>query len=82
MLKYELSDEFLGKGQFGEVFKGRERSTGKAVAIKVTSKRVLAGSPKKEQQLRQEVALMRRLAGSCPHVVKLLDVEVGMSLCV
>ncbi|CAM9768459.1 unnamed protein product, partial [Heterosigma akashiwo] len=48
MLKYELSDEFLGKGQFGEVFKGRERSTGKAVAIKVTSKRVLAGSPKKE----------------------------------
>uniref|UniRef100_A0A8C4NI68 Serine/threonine-protein kinase n=1 Tax=Eptatretus burgeri TaxID=7764 RepID=A0A8C4NI68_EPTBU len=52
-------DEVLGSGQFGIVYGGKHRKTGRDVAIKVIDK--LRFQTKQESQLRNEVAILQGL---------------------
>ncbi|XP_043553979.1 serine/threonine-protein kinase D1 isoform X1 [Chiloscyllium plagiosum] len=52
-------DEVLGSGQFGIVYGGKHRKTGRDVAIKVIDK--LRFPTKQESQLRNEVAILQNL---------------------
>ncbi|CAG9764072.1 unnamed protein product [Ceutorhynchus assimilis] len=60
-------DEVLGSGQFGIVYGGVHRRTGRSVAIKVIDK--LRFPTKQEAQLKNEVAILQNL--SHPGVVNL-----------
>ncbi|GCC34462.1 hypothetical protein chiPu_0012936 [Chiloscyllium punctatum] len=62
-----FADEVLGSGQFGIVYGGKHRETGRDVAIKVIDK--LRFPTKQESQLRNEVAILQGL--SHPGVVNL-----------
>ncbi|XP_013882259.1 protein kinase D4 [Austrofundulus limnaeus] len=62
-----FTDEVLGSGQFGVVFKGTHRQTGRSVAIKVIDKTRFP--TKQERQLRNEVGILQNL--SHPGVVLL-----------
>ncbi|XP_015113925.1 serine/threonine-protein kinase D3 [Diachasma alloeum] len=55
-------DEVLGSGQFGIVYGGTHRKTGRAVAIKVIDK--LRFPTKQEAQLKNEVAILQNLSHS------------------
>ncbi|XP_046421888.1 serine/threonine-protein kinase D3 isoform X1 [Neodiprion virginianus] len=55
-------DEVLGSGQFGIVYGGTYRKTGRAVAIKVIDK--LRFPTKQEAQLKNEVAILQNLSHS------------------
>ncbi|KAG8449601.1 hypothetical protein GDO86_016300 [Hymenochirus boettgeri] len=52
-------DEVLGSGQFGVVYGGKHRKTGRDVAIKIIDK--LRFPTKQESQLRNEVAILQNL---------------------
>lgn len=52
-----FADEVLGSGQFGIVYGGKHRKTGRDVAIKVIDK--LRFPTKQESQLRNEVAILQ-----------------------
>uniref|UniRef100_A0A8C7SZR9 Serine/threonine-protein kinase n=1 Tax=Oncorhynchus mykiss TaxID=8022 RepID=A0A8C7SZR9_ONCMY len=54
-----FSDEVLGSGQFGIVYGGKHRKTGRDVAIKVIDK--MRFPTKQESQLRNEVAILQIL---------------------
>ncbi|XP_078062841.1 serine/threonine-protein kinase D2-like, partial [Mustelus asterias] len=62
-----FADEVLGSGQFGIVYGGKHRETGRDVAIKVIDK--LRFPTKQESQLRNEVAILQGLRH--PGVVNL-----------
>ncbi|XP_038641995.1 serine/threonine-protein kinase D2 isoform X1 [Scyliorhinus canicula] len=62
-----FADEVLGSGQFGIVYGGKHRKTGRDVAIKVIDK--LRFPTKQENQLRNEVAILQGLRH--PGVVNL-----------
>ncbi|KAJ8281827.1 hypothetical protein COCON_G00043460 [Conger conger] len=63
---YQISaDEVLGSGQFGIVYGGTHRQSGRAVAVKVIDKTRFP--TKQERQLRNEVAILQKL--SHPGVV-------------
>lgn len=53
-----FADEVLGSGQFGIVYGGKHRKTGRDVAIKVIDK--MRFPTKQESQLRNEVAILQR----------------------
>lgn len=55
-------DEVLGSGQFGVVYGGKHRKTGRDVAVKVIDK--LRFPTKQESQLRNEVAILQSLRHS------------------
>ncbi|KAF3837215.1 hypothetical protein F7725_004679, partial [Dissostichus mawsoni] len=58
---YQIStDEVLGSGQFGIVYKGTHRKSGRPVAIKVIDKTRFP--TKQETQLRNEVAILQNLS--------------------
>ncbi|KAK5858626.1 hypothetical protein PBY51_002752 [Eleginops maclovinus] len=58
---YQIStDEVLGSGQFGVVYKGTHRKSGRPVAIKVIDKTRF--HTKQETQLRNEVAILQNLS--------------------
>ncbi|XP_062416747.1 protein kinase D4 isoform X2 [Pungitius pungitius] len=58
---YQIStDEVLGSGQFGVVYKGTHRTSGHPVAIKVIDKTRFP--TKQERQLRNEVAFLQNLS--------------------
>lgn len=60
---YQISpDEVLGAGQFGTVYGGTYRRTGRPVAIKVIDK--LRFPTKQEAQLKNEVAILQNLSHS------------------
>ncbi|XP_024001710.1 serine/threonine-protein kinase D2-like [Salvelinus sp. IW2-2015] len=52
-----FADEILGSGQFGVVYGGKHRKTGRDVAVKVIDK--LRFPTKQESQLRNEVAILQ-----------------------
>ncbi|XP_051775951.1 serine/threonine-protein kinase D1 isoform X3 [Erpetoichthys calabaricus] len=54
-----FADEVLGSGQFGIVYGGKHRKTGRDVAIKIIDK--LRFPTKQESQLRNEVAILQNL---------------------
>uniref|UniRef100_H3CQP7 protein kinase C n=1 Tax=Tetraodon nigroviridis TaxID=99883 RepID=H3CQP7_TETNG len=54
-----FADEVLGSGQFGVVYGGKHRMTGRDVAVKVIDK--LRFPTKQESQLRNEVAILQGL---------------------
>ncbi|KAM8847401.1 serine/threonine-protein kinase D3-like isoform 2-T2 [Synchiropus picturatus] len=54
-----FADEVLGSGQFGIVYAGKHRKSGRDVAIKVIDK--LRFPTKQESQLRNEVAILQNL---------------------
>uniref|UniRef100_A0AAQ5YY63 Serine/threonine-protein kinase n=1 Tax=Amphiprion ocellaris TaxID=80972 RepID=A0AAQ5YY63_AMPOC len=54
-----FADEVLGSGQFGVVYGGKHRKTGRDVAVKVIDK--LRFPTKQESQLRNEVAILQSL---------------------
>ncbi|RWS02096.1 serine/threonine-protein kinase D1-like protein, partial [Dinothrombium tinctorium] len=59
-LQYQIfPDEVLGSGQFGIVYGGVHRTTGRAVAIKVIDK--LRFPTKQEAQLKNEVAILQNI---------------------
>lgn len=60
-------DELLGSGQFGKVYGGVHRASGRAVAIKVIEKQRFP--QKQEDQLKNEVVILQNLR--CPGVVHL-----------
>nr|KAF6430110.1 protein kinase D3 [Molossus molossus] len=53
-----FADEVLGSGQFGIVYGGKHRKTGRDVAIKVIDK--MRFPTKQESQLRNEVAILQK----------------------
>uniref|UniRef100_A0A8C7S432 Serine/threonine-protein kinase n=2 Tax=Oncorhynchus mykiss TaxID=8022 RepID=A0A8C7S432_ONCMY len=54
-----FADEILGSGQFGVVYGGKHRKSGRDVAVKVIDK--LRFPTKQESQLRNEVAILQSL---------------------
>ncbi|XP_061785038.1 serine/threonine-protein kinase D3-like isoform X1 [Nerophis lumbriciformis] len=54
-----FADDVLGSGQFGIVYGGKHRKTGKDVAIKIIDK--MRFPTKQESQLRNEVAILQNL---------------------
>ncbi|XP_041090545.1 serine/threonine-protein kinase D2-like [Polyodon spathula] len=54
-----FADDVLGSGQFGVVYGGKHRKTGRDVAVKVIDK--LRFPTKQESQLRNEVAILQSL---------------------
>uniref|UniRef100_A0A8C8RQV9 protein kinase C n=1 Tax=Pelusios castaneus TaxID=367368 RepID=A0A8C8RQV9_9SAUR len=56
-------DEVLGAGQFGVVYGGKHRKSGRDVAIKVIDK--LRFPPRQESQLRNEVSILQSLHSPC-----------------
>ncbi|XP_072232619.1 protein kinase D4 [Leuresthes tenuis] len=67
-LVYQIfTDEILGSGQFGVVYRGTHRTSGRSVAIKVIDKTRFP--TKQERQLRNEVSILQNL--SHPAVVLL-----------
>ncbi|XP_074861196.1 serine/threonine-protein kinase D1-like [Carettochelys insculpta] len=61
---YQLfPDEVLGAGQFGVVYGGKHRKSGRDVAIKVIDK--LRFPPRQENQLRNEVSILQSLHSPC-----------------
>ncbi|XP_061602859.1 serine/threonine-protein kinase D3-like isoform X2 [Cololabis saira] len=54
-----FADDVLGSGQFGIVYGGKHRKTGKDVAIKIIDK--MRFPTKQESQLRNEVAILQKL---------------------
>uniref|UniRef100_A0A3Q3M7G3 non-specific serine/threonine protein kinase n=1 Tax=Mastacembelus armatus TaxID=205130 RepID=A0A3Q3M7G3_9TELE len=61
-----FTEELLGSGQFGVVYRGTHRTSSRPVAIKVIDK---TRFPKQETQLRNEVSILQKL--SHPGVVLL-----------
>ena len=61
--------ELVGTGAFGRVYKGRERGTGRIVALKFLPKRQRTATQLK--RLHEEIAIMRRLRH--PNIIALLD---------
>ncbi|XP_049922966.1 protein kinase D4 [Epinephelus moara] len=55
-----FTDEVLGSGQFGVVYRGTHRKSGRPVAIKVIDKTRFP--TKQERQLRNEVAILQNLS--------------------
>jgi len=69
---YEVSNEELGRGHYGVVFKGRSRATGKQVAIKRINKR--STEKKQMQMIEREVQCMQALNESPhPNIVRMHD---------
>uniref|UniRef100_A0A671RGM2 Serine/threonine-protein kinase D3-like n=1 Tax=Sinocyclocheilus anshuiensis TaxID=1608454 RepID=A0A671RGM2_9TELE len=64
-----FSDEVLGSGQFGVVYGGTHRHTGRPVAVKVIDKTKFP--TKQEEQTKNEVSILQRL--SHPGVIHLED---------
>ncbi|CAM5166450.1 unnamed protein product [Natator depressus] len=56
-------DEVLGAGQFGVVYGGKHRKSGRDVAIKVIDK--LRFPPRQENQFRNEVSILQSLHSPC-----------------
>ncbi|XP_053305135.1 serine/threonine-protein kinase D1-like [Spea bombifrons] len=61
-------DDVLGSGQFGTVYGGKHRKTGRDVAIKVIDK--LRFQSIQESQLRNEVAILQNLRFPCVVVLE------------
>eukprot|EP00117_Sycon_ciliatum_P014602 scpid66984/ scgid14795/ Calcium/calmodulin-dependent protein kinase type 1D; CaM kinase I delta; CaM kinase ID; CaMKI-like protein kinase len=65
--KYDLK-EVLGTGAFSEVVRGKDKSTGRQVAVKCIDRKALKGS---EGALENEVAVLRRV--SHPNIIALIE---------
>ena len=61
------------RGAFSEVFRGRDRTTGKEIAVKVLQKdKILeSGNEKSVQRLQTEILILQNV--SHPNIIQLID---------
>ncbi|GFP81470.1 cbl-interacting serine/threonine-protein kinase 5 [Phtheirospermum japonicum] len=74
--KYEIG-RVLGKGNFAKVYHGRNLGTSECVAIKVIKKDESIKHQKMMEQIKREIAIMRRVRH--PHIVELKEVMATRS---
>ena len=64
----------LGEGSFGSVFLAKHKLSGVSVAIKVISKERIAKSFNCNNEVFQELEIMREVSqGNCPNILKLVE---------
>lgn len=68
--------EKVGEGTYGKVYRAREKSTGKIVALKKT--KLHEDSEGVPPTTLREISLLRMLSRD-PHIVKLMDVKQGLN---
>ncbi|KAK1393476.1 cell division control protein 2-like [Heracleum sosnowskyi] len=68
--------EKVGEGTYGKVYRAREKSSGKIVALKKT--KLHEDSEGVPSTTLREISLLRMLSRD-PHIVKLMDVKQGMN---
>lgn len=64
-------ERVIGKGQFGEVYKGYNKITGEDIAVKTVSRKNLKG--KFYELLENEIKVLRNCDN--PHIIKLYDIK-------
>eukprot|EP01079_Euglenida_sp_SAG-EU17-18_P012866 gene12866-biopygen8898 len=62
--KLEMTQEELGRGAFGVIYKGVDPGTGMILAVKIVQ---LGSSAAAEAEVRKEISLLERLEH--PHIV-------------
>lgn len=68
---YKESDK-IGSGSFGEVFKGRDETTGEIVAIKTINKKLIQKDKFLEEGLKSEMSIMKKLKSH--NIVRYIDI--------
>lgn len=69
--KYSISEDVLGEGTSGVVFRGKEAATGTPVAVKRVHFSVL--SPAEQKQVMQEINFLQQYRH--PNIIRLIDKE-------
>lgn len=64
-------ERVIGKGQFGEVYKGYNKITGEDIAVKTVSRKNLKG--KFYELLENEIKVLRTCNN--PNIIKLYDIK-------
>jgi calcium-dependent protein kinase len=64
--------ERIGSGSFGEVFRGRDETTGEIVAIKIVKKKLIMQDKYLEEGLKSEMSIMKKLKS--PNIVRYVDI--------
>eukprot|EP01060_Flectonema_neradi_P031868 TRINITY_DN4945_c6_g1_i1.p1 TRINITY_DN4945_c6_g1~~TRINITY_DN4945_c6_g1_i1.p1 ORF type:complete len:491 (+),score=80.56 TRINITY_DN4945_c6_g1_i1:105-1577(+) len=67
--RWEVSTHKLGEGNYGKVYQGKDLTTGKAIAVKVTNMKIL--SKELQERLRGETDILTQI--NHPNIVKLYD---------
>lgn len=67
------ASNFIGQGGMGSVYRGIDKQTGEAIAIKILKKEIIERDPEALRRFRQEGEALRQL--NHPNIVKMLGEE-------